>query len=39
MEINVEKKKVMKLWRLQSPVQIMIEQKYLENVVLLQIFG
>jgi hypothetical protein len=39
MELNVEKTKVMRISRQPSPVQIMIDQKQLENVEYLNCFG
>ena len=39
MEINVEKTKVMRISRQPSPVQIMIDQKQLENVKYFKYLG
>jgi len=39
MEMNVEKTKVMRISRQPSPVQIMIDQKQLENVGMCKLIG
>jgi hypothetical protein len=39
MEMNVEKTKVMRIWRQPSPVTIMIDQKQLENVECFKYLG
>ena len=39
MEMNVEKTKVMRIWRQQFPVKIIIDQKQLENVEFFKYLG
>jgi len=39
MEINVEKSKVLRISRSPSPIQIMIDQKQMENVEYFNYYG